>query len=139
MCEYEYYYQAKSKQKLVLKKLAYVLLSKPAKRLYLDLSKISKRRDIKNIGKQNWLMIINEFTHLKFSSFYETKNTIVEPTYTKLHQLKTDSYQVKYIRCDNAGENKSVEKRANSLYWKLNIKFEYTVRDTPTPSIKQSS
>jgi hypothetical protein len=38
---------------------------------------------------------------------------------------------VKYVRCDNAGENRSLQKRANSADWKLNIKFEFTPRDTP--------
>jgi hypothetical protein len=32
---------------------------------------------------------------------------------------------------DNAGENRSLQKRANSADWKLNIKFEFTPRDTP--------
>jgi hypothetical protein len=38
---------------------------------------------------------------------------------------------VKYIRCDNAGENQSLKKRVNSADWKLNIQFEFTRRDTP--------
>ena len=35
------------------------------------------------------------------------------------------------IRCDNAGENKALQARANSAAWKLGIDFEYTSRDTP--------
>jgi hypothetical protein len=38
---------------------------------------------------------------------------------------------VKYIRMDNAGENKLLQKRAESKDWKLNITYEYTARDTP--------
>ena len=33
--------------------------------------------------------------------------------------------------CDNAGENKKLEKRCGSADWKLDVKFEYTARDTP--------
>ena len=40
-------------------------------------------------------------------------------------------YPVKFLRCDNAGENKSVEKAANGRLWKLNLTFEYTARHTP--------
>ena len=38
---------------------------------------------------------------------------------------------VKFVRCANAGENKSVEKAANGRLWKLNLTFEYTARHTP--------
>jgi hypothetical protein len=38
---------------------------------------------------------------------------------------------VKYIRCDNAGGNKTLQKRANGVDWQLNIQFEFTPRDTP--------
>jgi hypothetical protein len=42
-----------------------------------------------------------------------------------------NEHPVKYIRCDNAGENKTLQKRANGVDWKLNIEFEFTPRDTP--------
>eukprot|EP00957_Ditylum_brightwellii_P130090 9922277-Ditylum_brightwellii.AAC.1 len=35
------------------------------------------------------------------------------------------------MRCDNAGENKLFQKRSDSIDWKLNVKFEYTVHETP--------
>eukprot|EP00957_Ditylum_brightwellii_P031781 2410183-Ditylum_brightwellii.AAC.1 len=50
---------------------------------------------------------------------------------TKFHKLKESGMPVKVIRCDNAGENLLLQKQANSAAWKLNIKFEYTARDTP--------
>ena len=34
-------------------------------------------------------------------------------------------------KLDNAGENKMLEEQCKSADWKLNIKFEYTARNTP--------
>ena len=38
---------------------------------------------------------------------------------------------VKFVRYDDAGENKYVEKVADGRLWKLDITFEYTARHTP--------
>jgi len=44
---------------------------------------------------------------------------------------KHEGRPVKIIRCDDAGENKKLEKEANGHQWKVAIKFEYTGRSTP--------
>jgi hypothetical protein len=49
------------------------------------------------------------------------KDEMVEPSCELFHQWKHDGHQVKYIRCDNAGENKSLQKRVNGADWKLKI------------------
>ena len=38
---------------------------------------------------------------------------------------------VRYIRCDNAGENKKLEKVVNGPAYNLSVEFEYTARNTP--------
>jgi hypothetical protein len=38
---------------------------------------------------------------------------------------------VKYVRCNNAGENKHFQVRSKSADWKLDILFEFTPRATP--------
>jgi hypothetical protein len=35
------------------------------------------------------------------------------------------------MRQDNAGENKTLEKRLQSADWKLQVKMEYTAANTP--------
>jgi hypothetical protein len=75
--------------------------------------------------------MVDEATQLKFSDFFETKNGMIEPTCEKLYQWQQTNKAVKFIRMDNGGENKGLESRANSADWKLNIKFEYTGRETP--------
>jgi hypothetical protein len=44
---------------------------------------------------------------------------------------KQGGNSVSYIRCDNAGENKTLQRRANGVDWKLNLAFEFTPRETP--------
>ena len=68
---------------------------------------------------------------IKFSSFHAHKDDMVEPSCELFHKWKQGGNTVKYIRCDNAGENRTLMKRANSPDWKLNIEFEFTPRDTP--------
>ena len=38
---------------------------------------------------------------------------------------------MKFIRCDNGGENVKLDSIAKIKDWKLNLEFEYTGRDTP--------
>ena len=56
---------------------------------------------------------------------------MVEPTCEKWVKWKQHGKAVKFVRMDNAGENKLLEKRCDSETWKLGIVFEYTARDTP--------
>eukprot|EP00957_Ditylum_brightwellii_P084691 6439664-Ditylum_brightwellii.AAC.2 len=51
---------------------------------------------------------------------------MIEPTCVKLNKWKQGGKVVKYIRLDNAGKNKVLEKRCESTVWKLGIEFEYT-------------
>jgi hypothetical protein len=67
---------------------------------------------------------------MKFSTFHKHKDEMVEPSCELFSKWKHE-HPVKYIRCDNAGENKTLQKRANGVDWKLNIEFEFTPRDTP--------
>eukprot|EP00957_Ditylum_brightwellii_P139749 10649667-Ditylum_brightwellii.AAC.1 len=56
---------------------------------------------------------------------------MVEPTLEQFHKWQQQNILVKYVCCDNAGENKLLEKRGKSSNWKFDIMFEYTARDTP--------
>ena len=56
---------------------------------------------------------------------------MVEPTCTQLSRWKSRNKEVKIIRCDNGGEKIQLEKRLKSKDWKLDVKFEYTARNTP--------
>ena len=75
--------------------------------------------------------MLDELTGMKWSDFFETKDDMVEPTCEKWGKWKQHGKAVKFVRMDNAGENKLLEKRCDSATWKLGIVFEYTARDTP--------
>ena len=63
--------------------------------------------------KYNQLVIVDELTGLKCSSFYCTKNGIVEPMRIQLQEQKMIEKAIKCMGCSNAGENTLVEKCAN--------------------------
>eukprot|EP00957_Ditylum_brightwellii_P064709 4911182-Ditylum_brightwellii.AAC.1 len=53
------------------------------------------------------------------------------PTLEKFSQWEKNRRKVEFVRCDNAGENKTLEKRSKSKDWKMNLQFEFTARATP--------
>ena len=123
---------AKAKQKNVVKESTHVPASKAGERLFLDIATVKKPADgtVTN-SKRNWRIIVDERTQMKFSEFFVTKNGMIEPTCVQINQWHQNGMIVRYLRCDNAGENKKLEERINGANWKLNIQFEYTARDTP--------
>ena len=101
-------------------------------RVYLDISMLKRKEESGFKPKRNnWRIMVDEFTSKKFSDFFATKNGMVEPTCERFHRWKTEGKQVAAIRMDNAGEKLLLEKRFSSSAWKLNPKFEYTAKDTP--------
>ena len=122
----------KAKQKNVPKESVHVPATMPAERVFLDISTVKKPNDGTVINsKKNWRIIVDERTQMKFSEFFETKNGMIEPTCVQINQWNQNGLIVKYLHCDNAGENRKLEERINGVDWKLNVEFEYTARDTP--------
>jgi hypothetical protein len=78
-----------------------------------------------------WLLIQDEFTGYIWSIFLKTKSDLPEIMLTWLLQFQKDnSLTVKYIRCDNSGENI----RLQSLLHEdkaLTVRFELTAPYTP--------
>ena len=94
---------------------------------YLD---ISSMRKPSMGGRQHWVMLVDEATKYKKSFFLKKKNEQVEPIIDWIKALKArHKIQVKIIRCDNAGENKVLERESDKN--ELGIIFEYTAPGTP--------
>eukprot|EP00957_Ditylum_brightwellii_P122740 9360056-Ditylum_brightwellii.AAC.1 len=55
---------------------------------------------------------------------------MAEPICVQVKKWKDSGLSVKYMQCDNAGENWLLEKRYNSAEWQLGVHFEYTSQDT---------
>ena len=121
----------KAKQKSVPKESTHQVAKSNGERVFLDIATVKAPPGQKGLVNSNWRMLVDEKTQLKFSTFHQSKSGMVEPTCEQFQKWKAAGMPVKQVRCDNAGENKQLEKRAASADWKLDIDFEYTARDTP--------
>lgn len=125
----------KAKQKSVTKRSAHVPATENNERVFVDIATIVKPggKDKKEdkTTRNNWLMVVDERTKFKTSAFYDTKSGMIEPTCAQFEKNRYEGKPVKFVRCDNAGENIKLEKIANGKGWKLNLTFEYTGKETP--------
>ena len=102
---------AKAKQKNVPKAPNNKKAENPGDRIYLDIATIKKPKgNVKVNPRRNWCIMVDKKTQIKFSEFYEKKNDMVEPTCKKLRSGKNADLGVNYMRLDNAGENKLLQK-----------------------------
>jgi hypothetical protein len=88
-------------------------------------------------------------SRMKVTDVYKTKNGMVEPVPTMasspnklgilptrrpkrspLSQMLQSKFGPKYLRTDNAGENKLFADRIKHMDWKLPIQVEWTARET---------
>jgi hypothetical protein len=122
---------AKAKQKNVPKESEHAPARAGENRIFLDIATIKKVKGGPTVTKPNWRIMVDERTGMKFSDFFETKNAMIEPTCVQLNKWKTAGREVKFIRLDNAGENKALQTRTESSAWKFPIAYEFTARDTP--------
>ncbi|MFN7263265.1 MAG: reverse transcriptase domain-containing protein [Cyanobacteriota bacterium] len=99
----------------------------PGERLMIDTSSV-KNKTKNRLGKY-WLLVVNEATGMKWSFFLKNKDAQVPLLTGFIKTLQTQNKKVKFIRCDNAGENISLQKALDAEG--MNIKFEFTARETP--------
>jgi hypothetical protein len=74
---------------------------------------------------------VDDATNLTWSFFLKQKSDTAETAYTLLKHLSSHGVSIKYIRCDNAGENVSLENLLKKDPNLNTISFEYTPRDSP--------
>jgi hypothetical protein len=70
---------------------------------------VKKPKDLPEEINPNWRIMVDERTQMKCLVFFANKNTMVEPTCVQLSKWKNADKTVKYIRMDNAGENKKLQ------------------------------
>jgi hypothetical protein len=99
----------------------------PGERLMIDISSV-KAKSNKRVGKY-WLLVVDEATSMKWSFFLKSKDAQVPLLVGFIKNLQEQGKKVKYIRCDNAGENISLQQSLDNEG--MNIKFEFTARETP--------
>jgi hypothetical protein len=77
---------AKARQKNVTKNSDHDFPSLPNERVYLDQALVKKKKNMPVPTMPNWCIIVDERTQLKFSSFHEKKNGMVEPVCVQFDQ-----------------------------------------------------
>ena len=88
----------------------------------LDISTIKTPKGVHvTVTKPQWRIITDQHTQMKFSNFYPKKSDKVEQTCELFQRWKQKGYPVRIVRCDNAGENISLEKK--KLQCDMAIKF----------------
>ena len=101
--------------------------SVPGERLFLDISSV-KATSIG--GAKFWLLVLDDATDMCWSFFLKEKSELAEVVLQLLLDLRfKHNRTVKFIRCDNAGENMSLQKRCDK--GGLGIQFEFTAVRTP--------
>ena len=102
--------------------------TKPGERLFIDITSIQAHSFG---GKKFWLVVVDDATNLTWSFFLQQKNATAKEMFTLLKHLHSNGVIIKYIRCDNAGENVALETMIKTDPDLKHIQFEYTPRDSP--------
>ena len=116
--------QAKIRQANVPKKKE---KSRHGYRLFIDISSL-KHESMG--GKRHWLIVVDEFSDCSHSFFLKRKSDQIELLPIWINELKAKyGTDIKYIRLDNSGENRSFQKECDKQ--NLGIIFEFTAPGTP--------
>ena len=101
--------------------------TKPGYRVFID---ISSFKQVGRGGNKHWLIIVDEFSDYAHSFFLKKKSDQIKilPMWIK-EIAKKHRIEIKRIRLDNSGENKSLQKECDKQ--NLGIIFEFTAPATP--------
>ena len=81
-------------------------------------------------GAKYWVLFVDDYSDFLFGMYMKNKSDLVDEGIKLIKKIKNDhGVAIKKIRCDNAGENKSLEKEI--IEKGMNICFEYTAANTP--------
>ena len=119
--------QAKIRQANIPKKKEKQVPSRPGYRLFIDISSF-KHESMG--GKRHWLIAVDEFSDCSHSFFLKRKSDqiVMIPIWIKGLKAKY-GIDVKYIRLDNSGENRSLQKECEKQ--NLGIILEFRAPGTP--------
>jgi transposase InsO family protein len=116
--------EAKAKAAAVAKNTT-VRATRPGERLFTDISGPYAKSAI---GSRYWIMVVDDYSRMKWSFFRKNKSDIGEALEGFLVLLSGLGYATKYLRCDDAGEN---TRHLSDLCKRRGIKIEFTTRHTP--------
>ena len=100
---------------------------KPGERLSFDVSSIKARS---YGGAKYWLLVMDDATGFIWSYYLKYKSQVKDKMVELIKHLDQKyGYKVKFLRCDNAGENIKTEEEC--FKQGFGITFEYTSPNTP--------
>ena len=119
--------QANIRQVNIPKKKMKKLPTKPGYRIFID---ICSFKQVSRGGNRLWLIAVDEFSDCSHSFFLSRKSDQIKliPMWIK-GLSKKYGIEIKRIRLDNSGENKSLQKECNKE--NLGVIFELTAPGTP--------
>jgi hypothetical protein len=99
----------------------------PGERFFIDISSIKGE----SFGSSKfWLIVLDDNTDFGFSFFLKAKSETAMTVSRLLQHLKAkNGNTTKCIRCDDAKENRSLDKACQDA--SLGVQFEYTAPGTP--------
>jgi hypothetical protein len=103
-------------------------------RVYLDISSI---RDESYGGSCFWVLLVDDYTDYCWRIFLKNKSDLKSKVMTLLTDLKIAEINVKYIRCDDSGENKALFEACQAQGY--GVKFEFSGPKTPQQNGKVES
>ena len=77
----------------------------------------------------HWLLIVDDCTGYTWSYFLHHKSELAEKVLKLIKDLKAKNIEVKYIWCDNAGENVAFREKCEQEGFGIN--FEFTAPGMP--------
>ena len=119
--------QAKIRQVNVSKKTMKKLPTRPGYRVFIDISSFEQ---VSRGGNRHWLIAVDEFSDCSHSFFLSKKSDEIKmiPMWIKGLSRKY-GIEIKRIRLDNSGENRSLQKECDKQ--NLGVIFEFTAPGTP--------
>ena len=118
---------AKIRQRNVPKKKMKKLSTRPGYRVFMD---ICSFKQVSRGGNRHWLIVVDEFSDCTHSFFLNKKSNQIKMIPMWIRGLsKKYKIEIKRIRLDNSGENRSLQKECDKA--NLGIIFEFTAPGTP--------
>ena len=103
----------------------------PGERLFLDTSKVAGHKSLG--GASVWLGVVDDATGFMWSRLMNKKSDTADTALQLLQEINDSGKEIRYIRCDNAGENKVLKEKCGKSpkEWLRKIKFEFTAINSP--------
>ena len=119
--------KAKIRQRNIPKKKIKKLPTRPGYRVFMH---ICSFKQVSRGGNRHWLIVVDEFSDYTHSFFLKRKNDQIQVMLIWIRIMsKKYNIEIKRIRLDNNGENRSLQKEYDKA--NLGITFEFTAPGTP--------